>query len=160
MRVTIVAVGRLKSGPERELFERYQSRMDGLGRTINVGPAKLLEINESRASNAAVRKNEEAQLIIDKTGDASHMIVLDERGNSLASSNFAKSIGDWRDGGASELCFAIGGADGHGDAVREAARTALSLGKLTLPHGLARIVLMEQLYRAVTILAGHPYHRE
>ena len=84
------------------------------------------------------------------------LIALDERGKSMTSSRLATKIGEWRDDGVGEICFAIGGADGHGDTVTSAARTTLSLGKLTLPHGLARIVLMEQLYRAATILAGIP----
>ena len=160
MRMSIVAVGRLKSGPERDLFERYLSRLEGLGRSVGIGSAKLVEITESRAGSAAVRKSEEAGSIIGKCADTALLVALDERGKALTSRSLASTIGEWRDSGVHEICFAIGGADGHGDAVRSAARLTLSLGKLTLPHGLARIVLIEQLYRSATILAGHPYHRE
>ena len=95
-------------------------------------------LQKSRAGSTAVRKSEEAAAIIDKCGDSALLIALDERGKNLTSSDLATTMGEWRDGGVSEVCFAIGGADGHGDTVTSAARMTLSLGKLTLPHGLAR----------------------
>ena len=160
MRCTIIAVGRLKSGPERELYERYHKRFDSLARGIGLGALKLVELSESRAGSAKARCDEEARQISTKLVDAASLIALDERGRSMPSSEFAAMLEKMRDAGTKEMCFAIGGPDGLGDAVRMQARSALSFGRLTLPHGLARVVLAEQLYRAATILAGHPYHRE
>lgn len=86
-------------------------------------------------------------------------VLLDERGKSMDSEQFAEVIGRWRDDGVREVRFVLGAADGHSDAERDAADMLLCFGKMTWPHLLARAMLMEQLYRATTILAGHPYHR-
>jgi 23S rRNA (pseudouridine1915-N3)-methyltransferase len=86
-------------------------------------------------------------------------VALEERGQSLTSDDFARLLADWRDAGQPGVSFALGGADGHAPELRESARLRLSLSSMTFPHGLARVVLMEQLYRAATMLAGHPYHR-
>jgi 23S rRNA (pseudouridine1915-N3)-methyltransferase len=86
-------------------------------------------------------------------------VVLEPTGKSLTSEAFAAFLRDTRDGGAKTCLFLIGGPDGHGESVLTTASLKLSLGALTLPHGLARVVLVEQLYRAATILSGHPYHR-
>ncbi len=160
MRCTIIAVGRLKSGPERELYQRYHNRFDNLARGIGLGALKLVELTESRAGSAKARCAEEARQITAKLDDAAVLIALDERGASMPSTEFAGMLEKMRDAGAKEACFAIGGPDGLGDDVRARARSALSFGRLTLPHGLVRVVLAEQLYRAATIMAGHPYHRE
>ena len=160
MRCTIIAVGRLKAGPERELFERYHKRFDNVARGIGLGEVRLVELTESRAGSTKARREEEARQIIAKLNEGAAVIALDERGTSMPSSEFAGMLGKTRDAGTKETCFVIGGPDGLGDDVRARARSTLSFGRLTLPHGLARIVLAEQLYRAATILAGHPYHRE
>lgn len=159
MRLTVIAVGRLKSGPERELCERYSKRLSDLGRSLALGPLKTIEFNESRATGAAARQDEEARQIIARSPASARVVLLDESGTTLTSAALAEMLGEWRDAGIGDICFAIGGPDGHGKAAHDAAHTTLSLGRLTLPHGLARIVLMEQLYRSATILAGHPYHR-
>jgi 23S rRNA (pseudouridine1915-N3)-methyltransferase len=159
MRLTIAAVGRLKSGPERELFDRYCERVDALARTTALGPTRLAEIAESRAGSVAARKSEEAERLIDKVTGAAHLIALDARGKTMTSEAFAALLGQRRDSGTTDMAFLIGGADGHGEAVLARADLRLSLGAMTLPHGLARVILVEQLYRASTILAGHPYHR-
>jgi 23S rRNA (pseudouridine1915-N3)-methyltransferase len=159
MRLVIAAVGRLKDGPEREFYRRYAERVAPLGRTVSLGPLDLIEIAESRAANPKARADEEAQNLLRKCEGADFRIVLDEHGKELSSAQFAKTIRDARDRGAGTAAFLIGGPDGHGASAREAADLVLSLGSMTLPHGLARIVLAEQIYRAVTILAGHPYHR-
>ncbi len=159
MRLSIIAIGRLKAGPDRDLYQRYADRLTGVGRALSLGPLQLVELAEARAAQATARRNEEADHILTKLPDTADLIVLDENGKQYSSERFAQMIGARRDAGTQELCFAIGGPDGHGAAVRDAARATLGLGRMTLPHGLARIVLVEQLYRAATILAGHPYHR-
>ncbi|MGI9410306.1 MAG: 23S rRNA (pseudouridine(1915)-N(3))-methyltransferase RlmH [Hyphomicrobiaceae bacterium] len=160
MRCTIIAVGRLKSGPERELFERYHKRFDNVARGIGLGEIRFVELTESRTGSAKSRRDEEARQITSKLNEGAVVIALDERGTSMPSFEFAGMLEKLRDAGTREICFVIGGPDGLGDDVRSPARSQLSFGRLTLPHGLARIVLAEQLYRVATILAGHPYHRD
>lgn len=158
MRVTIAAIGRLKEGPERELFQRYVSNANALGRRIKLGPLDLIEFAESRRASADERRDEEARRLLDAIGDA-HLVALDERGRQHDSAAFAGTLRRLRDDGTARVVFAIGGADGHGSALLRIAREKLGLGAMTLPHGLVRVVLAEQLYRAATIIAGHPYHR-
>lgn len=159
MRLLIAAVGRLKDGADRELADRYLDRLGALGRSHGLVPDKIVEIPESRGADAQARRAEEAQRLLEAARACPVRIVLDERGASMSSVAFAGLVRDERDAGAKGLAFLIGGPDGHGEAAREGARLVLSLGPMTLPHGLARIVLVEQLYRAATIIAGHPYHR-
>ncbi|MBU2533969.1 MAG: 23S rRNA (pseudouridine(1915)-N(3))-methyltransferase RlmH [Alphaproteobacteria bacterium] len=159
MRISISAVGRLKAGPETELSDRYRKRFDGGARALGLGPIAITEIPEARDGNPAVRKKDEAERLLGRIDGGSVIIALDEHGRGLDSQLFAELIRRYRDDGAGELSFLIGGADGHGAQVLSAARETLSLGPMTLPHGLARVVLLEQLYRALTILSGHPYHR-
>lgn len=159
MRVLLAAVGRLKEPEEREIVARYAKRFDQTGRALGLGPLVFVELPESRAVTAAERKNDEAQRLLKAAGSAGLKIALDVEGRSHPSEAFAKLIAKHRDGGAKSAAFLIGGPDGHGDAALQAADVKLSLGAMTLPHGLARVVLVEQLYRAATILAGHPYHR-
>jgi len=158
MQFIIAAVGRLKDDAEAVLVERYLKRI-GNGRSGGLGPLKIVELAESRRASAAERKADEAERLLKAVSGADITVALDETGRSLASEAFAKWIGAQRDGGARGIAFLIGGADGHGAEVKAQARLQLSLGAMTLPHGLARAVLAEQLYRATTILAGHPYHR-
>lgn len=158
MRFTVAAVGRLKDA-EHELCVRYAKRFDAAGRPLGLGPLKISELNESRAATADARKADEASRLIKAAGLASELVVLDESGKALSSQAFATWIAQRRDGGCRTLAFLVGGPDGHGPEAVGGAALKLSLGPLTLPHGLARAVLIEQLYRAATILAGHPYHR-
>jgi 23S rRNA (pseudouridine1915-N3)-methyltransferase len=158
MRLIVAAVGRLKDA-ERDLCERYQKRFDAAGRGLGLGPLSISELSESRAASAAARKAEEATRLLKAAAPASARVVLDEGGKALASEAFAKWLAQTRDGGCKGLAFLIGGPDGHGPEVTQGAALKLSLGAMTLPHGLARAVLVEQLYRATTILSGHPYHR-
>ena len=159
MRLQIVVIGKLKDGPERELYARYAERIGGAGRGVALGPLVLVELPESRAASAAARMSDEAARLMARARDADVRVVLDEHGKASSSQAFAGLLRRFRDRPASSLAFLIGGADGHGQPAREAADLVLSLGPMTLPHGLARIVLVEQIYRAITILAGHPYHR-
>ncbi len=167
MRITIAAVGRLKTGPERSLAEHYRARAEAIGRSQAIAPIEILERPESRARTADLRKDEEAERLLAALADAepkarggaSRLVVLDERGRAFDSVAFAELIRRWRDNGTRQLSFAIGGPDGLAKAVCAQGDMLLSLSAMTLPHALARIVLLEQLYRAMTILAGHPYHR-
>ena len=159
MRLRVIAVGRLKDGPERRLYEHYEERLTAAGRSVALAPFSLHEMQESRLASAEARKGDEAARMQAHAGDGAVMIALDERGKAMTSPEFADWLRAERNGGTKEIHFLIGGPDGHGSAVLAAARLRLSLGAMTLPHGLARVVLMEQLYRAETIIAGHPYHR-
>lgn len=158
MRLSIAVVGRMKAGPERDLAERYLDRARLTGRQIGLTGFDVLETPESRAGSADRRKLEEARALQALVPD-SLIIGLDERGKNVDSENFASWIGDWRDAGKPSLSFLIGGADGLSPQLRDSADRLLSFSALTWPHQLVRIMLAEQLYRATTILNGHPYHR-
>lgn len=158
MRLIIAAVGRLKDA-ECELYERYAKRFDAAGRALKLGPIELHEIAESRAATPELRKADEAERLLKAASGAEVRLVLDAKGRALTSEDLASLLAKQRDGGTQALALLIGGPDGHGDAALKAATMKVSLGAMTLPHGIARIVLAEQLYRAATILSGHPYHR-
>ncbi|MFT3733138.1 MAG: 23S rRNA (pseudouridine(1915)-N(3))-methyltransferase RlmH [Hyphomicrobium sp.] len=159
MRIAISAIGKLKDAEERAIVERYAKRMNGAGKSLGLGPLDIREYPESRAADVAERKREEATRLLKDVGFGDLAVALEPTGASLTSEAFAAFLRDTRDGGAKSCVFLIGGPDGHGEAALRAAKLKLSLGPLTLPHGLARVVLTEQLYRAATILSGHPYHR-
>jgi 23S rRNA (pseudouridine1915-N3)-methyltransferase len=159
MQLTIAAVGKLKAGPDRDLFERYAGRVAPAGKALKLGPLLSVEISESRRSSTKERRVEEASALLAKIPDGAILISLDENGDAISSGQFAELLRKQRDAGVASLVFALGGPDGHGAAIAERAARTISLGAITLPHGLARIVLAEQIYRALTILAGHPYHR-
>lgn len=159
MKILIAAVGRLKDPEEREIVARYTRRFDQTGRALGLGPLVIAELPESRAVTAAARMSDEAARLLKTAGAAGFKVALDVEGRHLSSEAFAKLLAKHRDGGVKTAALLIGGPDGHGEAATAAADLELSLGSLTLTHGLARVVLAEQLYRAATILAGHPYHR-
>lgn len=160
MRLLIAAVGKLKQGPERELCTHYLDRAEALGRSLGLSPLTSIELSESRAPEAAARRCAEAEALLAKIPNHFTVVCLDPGGEMRSSEAFASSLGAWRDDAAAPgVAFVLGGPDGHGQPVLDRASRSLSLGPMTLPHGLARIVLAEQLYRAMTILAGHPYHR-
>jgi len=159
MRLIIAAIGRLKDGPERALLEKYRSRLDPLAKRLGLAPVVWHEVAESRAADVAKRREDEGAVLLKLVRDADFIVALDERGRQLTSEAFARTLAKARDGGTKTTGIVIGGPDGLGQAVHSAAHLQSSLGAITLPHGLARIVLAEQLYRAATILSGHPYHR-
>ncbi len=158
MRLQVVSIGRLKSGPERELTDRYRKRAEAIGPTLGLGGLELVEIPESRARREADRQAEEMAAIIEKAGP-SLLTVFDERAPSLESEAFATKIATLRDAGTARLAFVIGGPDGLDPALRRQAGWSISFGRLTIPHQLVRILAVEQIYRAMTILSRHPYHR-
>jgi len=159
MRLALLCIGRLKDGPERELFARYWDRLSAQGRPLGLGPLRLVEAPEGRDRSIAARQAEEAGRLDKSLASDSHVVLLDSRGKSLTSEKIAAHLASQRDAGCAEMAFVIGGPDGFSDEIVAKANLRLSLGAITLPHGLARVVLAEQLYRAATILAGHPYHR-
>lgn len=145
MKVCIVAIGKSKQGsPEQELFDMYKKR---LGWSVEV-----------REKNNATQA-EEAEFLQKSVPNGAKIVVLDEKGENLSSLELARKIEAWQSEGCSEICFLIGGADGHLPQTRQKADLVLSFGRLTMPHMLFRTVLMEQIYRVQTILNGHPYHR-
>ena len=159
MRLSIAAVGRLKQGPERDLAERYAKRATDAGRQLALGPIDVVEIRESRNSDVGRRMLEESIALANAIPDGSVVVVLDRRGESIGSDDLATRLRNWRDGGRPAATFVIGGPDGLADSLYDRAALRLAFGSATWPHQLARIMLLEQLYRVMTILSGHPYHR-
>ena len=159
MHVSVYAVGRMKAGPERELASRFLDRFAKAGPSVGLDFAGLTEIPESRASSADERRREESQKLLARKDGTGATILLDERGRDLGSEEFARALAGYAETGRKSLTIAIGGPDGHDAALRDNADLVLSFGKLTWPHQLVRVMLAEQLYRAATILSGHPYHR-
>jgi 23S rRNA (pseudouridine1915-N3)-methyltransferase len=159
MRIVVIAIGKLKQGPERELSERYRERFDDIGRKLGFRAIEIHEIPESRARDTNTRISEEATAIGALIPDKSSIIALDERGEAVDSATFARHLGNWRDESVSAAVFIIGGADGLSPDLRRKAKLSLAFGKATWPHQMVRVMLLEQIYRAATILSGHPYHR-
>jgi 23S rRNA (pseudouridine1915-N3)-methyltransferase len=159
MRILVAAVGRLKQGAERELAGSYRKRAETIGRVFGLRQIELIEIRESRAHDAERRRVEESIAIANVIPERATIVILDERGDNLDSATLAALLREWRAEDRPAVCFIIGGADGVAESLRGRAKLKLAFGKMTWPHQLARVMLLEQLYRAGTILAGHPYHR-
>lgn len=159
MRLLVIAIGRLKQGPERELAERYRERFDDFGRKLGFRGLEICELAESRARDAATRIAEEAAAISAAIPPKSALVVLDERGDNFDSGTFARQLSRWRDDQVANTIFAIGGADGLSPELWRMAKARMAFGSATWPHQMVRVMLLEQIYRAATILAGHPYHR-
>jgi len=151
MKIWLAAVGRARAGAARDLYEEYARRM--------TWPLALKEVEVRKRAPPGELKRLEAELLLAAIPNAAMIVALDERGTALSSERFAERLGNWRDGGVSDVAFLIGGADGHGEAVGKRADLMLALGPMTWPHLMVRAMLAEQLYRAQQILAGHPYHR-
>ena len=159
MRIVVAAVGRLKQGPERELAERYRKRAADAGRSAGLSAFDIVEIKESRAGDAGRRMIEESIAIANVIPDKAAVIVLDERGENLESAALAGQLAKWRDDGRPAAVFVIGGDDGLAPSLRERTTLWLAFGAATWPHQLVRGMLLEQLYRALSILEGIQYHR-
>lgn len=155
MRITILAVGRLRAGPESLLIADYLARFDRTGRPLGLGPAQVVEVEDRRNGGPAG----EAALLNAALPRGACLVALDERGDTPDSPGFAAMLRREADSGTRDLAFAIGGADGLDPGLRDAATRRLSFGRMVWPHMLARVMLAEQLYRAASILAGSPYHR-
>jgi 23S rRNA (pseudouridine1915-N3)-methyltransferase len=168
MKLRILAVGRVKSGPEAALIAEYSKRLQW--------PLSIEVVEERRPLSGPALKAREGEMLteaLDRTGPKKSgtqkpgqklgrqiLVALDERGRSLSSREFARKLAIWQDQGAAETVFVVGGADGLAEVLRDRADLVLSLGQMTWPHMLARAMLVEQIYRAQQILAGHPYHRD
>jgi 23S rRNA (pseudouridine1915-N3)-methyltransferase len=159
VKVDLVAVGKMKVGPERELALRYAERFKPLGRGLGMDGIRLLEVSESTARRDDDRKSEEALALDAIIPEGFRRIVFDERGTTMDSAGFAAFLGRWRADNQPGVACIIGGPDGLAPVFSARADLVLSFGRLTLPHQLVRVLVVEQLYRAATILAGHPYHR-
>jgi 23S rRNA (pseudouridine1915-N3)-methyltransferase len=159
LKLSIAAIGRLKTGPEKLMADDYQKRIIALGRQAGLTALKIGEWAESQAQNAKQRMDEEAQILWEAVPQNAVTLVLDERGKSLSSEDFAIKIRKLADLGVSDLIFMIGGPDGHDAKTREKASDLIALGPMVWPHRLVRIMLLEQIYRSVTIMVNHPYHR-
>ena len=155
MRVHLCAVGRLRSGPERDLITDYVTRFDRSGRALSLGPFSEHEVEDKRGGGMAA----EAELLARAVPHGALIVTLDERGALVSSPEFATMLTRWRDDGRQDLAFVIGGADGIDPGLRARADASISFGKMVWPHMLVRVMLCEQLYRAASILAGAPYHR-
>ena len=152
MRITLVAVGRMKAGAAQALYELYARRLRW--------PIAVKEVEERRALPPEALKEQEGALLLAAVPRGARVIALDESGKELTSRDFAVLLGRWQDEGVQEVAFVIGGADGLSKPVQAAADVILSMGRMTWPHMLVRGMLAEQLFRAESILAGHPYHRD
>ncbi|MCP5367624.1 MAG: 23S rRNA (pseudouridine(1915)-N(3))-methyltransferase RlmH [Hyphomicrobiales bacterium] len=151
-RMTLIAVGRARRGPEQQLFEHYAARL--------AEPLAVREVSEKSGRSADERKRLEGEKLLAAVPKGARVVVLDERGKNLSSSDLADLLGAWRDGGVGDIAFLVGGADGVDRPVRDRADLVLSLGAMTWPHMMVRGMLAEQLFRAQCILGNHPYHRE
>lgn len=160
MRLALICVGRIRSGPEKDLVARYVERARGVGRALGFSELALREIDESAARRPEDRKIEEAKAVLAQSPARASLVLFDERGDLLSSRAFADVLAARRDEGTSATALVLGGPDGLADSLRAQASHVVSLGRLTYPHQLARILVAEQIYRATTILAGHPYHRD
>lgn len=159
MRVIIAAVGKMRAGPERDLFEDYQKRATLAGKALGLNGPTLTECEAPKNASGKKRQELEGALLLKALPQDTRIVALDERGKNLKSEDIAASMARERDSGVSTFAFVIGGADGHGSEIKARAAQMWSFGAATWPHMLARVMLAEQLYRATTILSGHPYHR-
>ena len=152
MRITLAAVGRAKAGPARDLFELYVKRLSWR--------VTVKEIEEGRNLPAEALKRKEGEKLLAAVPEGARLLALDAGGRQLGSEELADRLGTWRDAGDRDLAVLIGGPQGLAPGVLERADLILALGRVTWPHQLVRGLIAEQLYRAETILSGHPYHRE
>ena len=159
MRIVVAAIGKLKRGAESDLSERYRERAAKSGRGIGLRSLEIVEIAESRARDAQRRMLEESIALANVIPRGAATVLLDPRGENLESGLFAKRLGVWNDAGR-DVAFVIGGPDGLAPTLADTAELRLAFGTQTWPHQLVRIMLLEQIYRATTILSGHPYHRD
>ena len=159
MRITILAIGRSQPGPERDLTDRYLERIRQLSQPLGLN-SRVRELPQSRKSRAVDRIAEEGEALKAAQPERGKIVVLDEGGKSLSSAELANRTGVWRDDGVDELVFILGGPDGVSPELVTGADLVLAFGRLSWPHQLARAMLAEQIYRVITIWAGHPYHRQ
>jgi 23S rRNA (pseudouridine1915-N3)-methyltransferase len=159
LKFAVAAIGRLKAGPERDLFDRYAKRAAALGAAAGLTGVAFREFDESRAKSVKERRGAEGRALMEAAGKGAWICALDERGAGVTSAAWAAEIARARDAGQAAYAVVIGGPDGLDPEVRRAARSLVAFGALTWPHQLVRVMAAEQIYRCLTILTGHPYHR-
>ena len=159
MRLQVLGIGKLKSGPEKTLADEYHTRLEGLGRKAGITKLAVIDFAESQGQTASQRQAEEAKLLAGALPPRAFTVVLDERGKPFTSEGFSQLLQRHLDQGTQDLAFLIGGPDGHSTETRKHAGQLISLSEMTWPHRLVRVMLFEQIYRAVTIVVKHPYHR-
>ncbi len=159
MRIIVAAIGRLKRGPETELSERYAKRATQTGRSLGLREIEIVEIRESRAAEPDKRMVEELIALANVIPAGAAVVLLDSRGENLDSPGLAARLAQWRADDRPATVFIIGGPDGLAANLSQMAELRLAFGAATWPHQMVRVMLLEQLYRATTILTGHPYHR-
>ncbi|MGD1933771.1 MAG: 23S rRNA (pseudouridine(1915)-N(3))-methyltransferase RlmH [Candidatus Phaeomarinobacter sp.] len=154
MRITVCAIGRMRDKNERALADDYLSRAQALGRNLGITDIRLVELDAKQTSD------QEGEALLAAAPENAFIIALDETGKQKPSRDMAAWLERLKDGAQRDVAFVIGGADGHSEALKAKVNASLSLGAMTWPHMLARIMLLEQMYRAISILARHPYHRD
>jgi 23S rRNA (pseudouridine1915-N3)-methyltransferase len=159
MRISVLAVGRLRAGPEKTLAEDYLARLKGSGPKAGVSRIAVTDFAESRGPSVDRRQGEEARMLWNAVPPKAFTVALDERGKPMSSEMFTRLLRHHIDAGTQDFAFLLGGPDGHAPATRDKAGLLVSFGPMTWPHRLARVMLCEQIYRAVTIMVNHPYHR-
>ena len=156
MRLHLCAVGRMRADqPERAILEDYHMRFNRTGKPLALGPLFETEVEDKKGGGMEA----EADLLAKAVPAEALLVTMDERGKVLSSPEFAAQLARWRDDGRQDVAFVIGGADGIAPGLRERAAFSISFGRMVWPHMLVRVMLVEQLYRAATILGGGPYHR-
>lgn len=161
MRLNILAVGKAKPGPETELFSQYVDWAGKTGRNLGLSEIRLTEVAVSQARDATSRKAAEAKAVAATIPSGSEVVVLDEAGKDFTTKALASWLGEQIDDRSLQhLYFVIGGPDGLDEDFRDHASKVIRFGSMTWPHQLVRVMLAEQLYRCLSVLAGHPYHRD
>lgn len=159
MRLWIIAVGHGRGSPEGQLVDDFIGRAHKMGRNLGFPAVTVEELSVSKAREVDARMKDEGERLAARVPDGAHVVLLDAKGKGMTSEDFADFLGVLRDAGTRDLAFVIGGPDGLGVLPGKKSGRSLAFGPQTWPHLLARVLLSEQIYRAMTILAGHPYHR-
>lgn len=159
MRLCIIAIGQSRGTPEGQLVEDFVGRAHKMGRSLGFPAVAVEELPVSKARDSILRMKDEGERLAARVPDGAHVVLLDAKGKGMTSEDFADFLGVLRDAGTRDLAFVIGGPDGLGALPGKKSGRSLAFGPQTWPHLLARALLSEQIYRAMTILAGHPYHR-
>lgn len=159
MRITLFAIGKMKQNAIKQLYTQYFERLSICARSLGIQHIKNYEIIESRAATASLRQLQEEKQLLDFLPSNAYLVLCDEQGENISSRGFTEKLSTVIESTHSEIIFAIGGADGFGQVAKKRANLCISFGKMTWPHQLARILLAEQIYRSMTIMLNHPYHR-
>ena len=159
MKMIIASIGRLKSGEEKPLFDKYVKRSRDIAKSTGINSIDFIELAESQNRSIEKRKEEESDAILKALPSPNYLITLDQTGKSLSSDKLSKLIHEQRTQNTKNFAFVIGGPDGLSSNILAKSNLTLAFGSMTWPHQLVRIMLVEQIYRAFTILNGHPYHR-